>query len=151
MPLIRTKHWATRELNSHLVTHARKHFVWGQHDCALFAADAIKCFTGTDIAADFRGQYDDQASALRAIKVITGGATVADAAAWCAAKHGLVEYAHPLHAQRGDLVIMRQNAADVDAQLLAGIVHLSGAHLVTVSEHGLVRLPITNVVRAWKI
>jgi len=74
---------------------------WGTNDCALFAANAILAITGTDIASDFRGKYSDEAGAFALIKSVTGGTTVADAAAWCAAKHGLVELAHPLQAQRG--------------------------------------------------
>ncbi len=108
-------------------------------------------FTGVDLAAAFRGQYDDQRSAFAAIRKITGGSTVADAAAWCANQHGLEELKHPLCAQRGDLVVMRQNASDPESQWIAGVVHLSGAHLVSVAETGAVRLPITSVVRAWRV
>lgn len=151
MPLTRTKHWATKEFNDHLLTHAKKPFQWGVHDCCLSAADAIHAFTGVDIASDFRGKYTNRASALEAIKTITGGETVADAAAWCAAKHGLVEYEHPRCAQRGDLVVMRQNADDPNDQLMAGVVHLNGKHLITTGEHGLVRISILNIVRAWKV
>lgn len=145
------EHWREVHFDAHLNAIARKPFAWGEHDCCLFAADAIQSFTGIDIAADFRGKYTDKLSAFKAIRAITGGNTVADAAAWCAAKHGLVELQHPLCAQRGDLVVLRQSAADTADQLIAGVVHLSGAHLVSVSESGAVRLPITNVVRAWRV
>jgi hypothetical protein len=151
MPLSRTTHWATREFNDHLVAHAKKPFQWGIHDCCLSAADAIQAFTGVDIASDFRGQYSDRRSAFSLIRTVTGGMTIADAAAWCAAKHGLVEYEHPLCAQRGDLVVMRQNADDTDDQLIAGVVHLNGKHLISTGENGLVRVSILNVVRAWKV
>jgi hypothetical protein len=151
MGLQRVKHWDTREFTAHLKTHASSKFVWGVNDCGLFAATAIQSFTDVDIAADFRGKYTDAATAAAFIRTLTGGTTVADAAAWCAAKHGMVEYVYPLCAQRGDLVVMKQNAADAADQLLAGVVHLSGAHLVTVGEAGLVRVSILNVVRAWKV
>jgi hypothetical protein len=191
-----SEHWREYEFHAHLSEIAHKPFVWGEHDCCLFAANAIRSFAalntpesaaayeantaahiaadninhhihaearriahaavahgfkGIDIAADFRGQYHDKLSAFKAIKRITGGSTVADAAAWCAAKYGLEELEHPLCAQRGDLVVMRQSAADEEDQLIAGIVHLSSSHLVSVSESGAVRLPITNVVRAWRV
>lgn len=190
-----SEHWREYEFDAHLTAIARKPFVWGEHDCCLFAANAIrsfaaidtpesaaayaantaahmaaddinphahaaarraahaeiaKGFVGVDIAADFRGKYTDKISAFKAIRTITGGSTVADAAAWCAAKYGLEELEHPLCAQRGDLVVMRQATDDAEDQLIAGIVHLSG-HLVSVAESGAVRLPITNVVRAWRI
>jgi hypothetical protein len=114
-------------------------------------AAVVEGFTGVDIAADFRGQYHDKLSAFKAIKRITGGSTVADAAAWCAAKYGLEELQHPLCAQRGDLVVMHQDAVAGEDQLIVGIVHLTGAHLVSVAESGAVRLPITNIVRAWRV
>jgi hypothetical protein len=121
-------------------------FVWGSNDCALFAADGIKAITGIDIAADFRGQYTTQLGALAAIKKITGGSTVADAAAYCAAKNPLfVKLEHPLMAQRGDLVI----ATNGDGGPIAGLIHLTGSQVVTVSENGLFTLPITSVTAAW--
>jgi hypothetical protein len=191
-----SEHWREYEFHAHLAAVARKSFAWGEHDCCLFAANAIRSFAalstpeavaacaantaahiaadnishhahpaeriaahakvsqgfaGVDIAADFRGKYTDKISAFKTIRTITGGTTVADAAAWCAAKYGLEELQHPLCAQRGDLVVMRQTAADTADELIAGIVHLSGAHLVSVAESGAVRLPITNVVRAWRV
>jgi hypothetical protein len=190
-----SEHWREYEFDAHLTAIARKPFAWGEHDCCLFAANAIQSFAaldtpanaaayaantaahiaaddichrtnpvgraaahakvaqgfaGVDIAADFRGKYTDKISAFKAIRAITGGTTVADAAAWCAGKHGLVELDFPKKAQRGDLVIMRQTAVDVEDQLIAGVVHPSG-HLVSVAESGAVRLPITNIVRAWRV
>jgi hypothetical protein len=146
MPLTRTPHWAEREFHSYLLAAKDKPFVWGQHDCCTAAANAIESFTGVDLAADFRGKYDDEASAFGLIKSVTGGTTVADAAAYCASKHGLVERPKPLFAQRGDLVVI-----DNAGTLIAGVVHLNGRHVVSVSEHGLVRLPITRVTRSWAV
>ncbi len=96
MTLTRQPHWATRGLHAFLLARARAPFVWGANDCALFAADAIEAMTGVDIASDFRGRYHDEASAQALIHSITGGSTVADATAHCAAQHGLVEWTHPL-------------------------------------------------------
>lgn len=144
--LKRTQHWATRELNVFLRARARTPFAWGTHDCCIFPADAIRAFTGVDIAVDFRGKYTDEASAMALIKIVTGGSTVADAAAWCAQKHGLVEHEFPKKAKRGDLVVM-QNGPN----LVAGVVHLNGRHLVTAGEEKLLVLPITAVKRSWAI
>jgi uncharacterized membrane protein len=146
MPLKRTEHWATREFHLFLKARATMKFAWGTNDCALFAADGVQSFTGTDLAAEFRGKYSTEAGALATIKSVTGGATIADAAAWCATKHGLVELVHPLMAQRGDLVICTDAGRDI-----SGLVHLSGRHIVAVGADGLLRLPITNVVRAWRV
>lgn len=146
MALKRTKHWDTREYDAHLRQHAKSPFAWGVHDCCLSAANAIQSFTGVDIADQFRGRYTDETSAFALIKKVTGGSTVADAAAYCANRHGLTEYEHPLMAQRGDLVVVRNGE-----NLIAGIVHLNGKHVVSISEKGLIRLPISKVIRAWAV
>lgn len=142
----RFEHWATRTFHQFLLDRAKMPFAWGQNDCALFAADAIEAFTGTDIAAAFRGKYSDEAGAMAAVREVTGGTTLTDAAAWCAAKYNMVELEHPLMAQRGDLVIVEDAGRDI-----AGIVHLSGRHVVSVGEDGLKRLCITKVRRAWRV
>lgn len=146
MPLSRTPNRGIREFHHFLLKRAREPFAWGINDCSLFAADAIQSFTGVDLASDFRGKYKDEASAFALIKTVTGGETVADAAAWCAKKHGLVERIHPLMAQRGDLVIVPDSG-----NLISAVVHLNGRHVVTVGEKGLLRLSIMEVKRAWAI
>lgn len=145
MSLARIQHWDTRAFHDFLLERAKTPFAWGANDCALFAADGIRAITGVDIASDFRGKYSDESGALASIKAICGGTTVADAAAYCAAKHGFAELAHPLMAQRGDLVVFDAPSG----ALVAGLIHLSGRHIVAVGEDGLYRLPITTVKRAW--
>lgn len=146
MPLNKHEHWQTRSFHAFLLERCEQPFAWGTNDCALFAADAILANTGIDIAAEFRGKYATEEGAFAAIKSITGGATVADAAAWCAENHGLIEHEFPLMAKRGDLVIVANGA-----NLIAGVVHLNGRHVVVISESGIRRLPITNVKRAWGV
>jgi hypothetical protein len=147
MALTRIQHWETRGYHMFLEGRARQPFAWGTNDCATFTADGVKAITGVDIAADFRGKYHDEASALAAVKEICGGSTVADAAAYCAGKHGLVEWQYPLMARRGDLVVAR----NLDGSPIAGLVHLSGRHVVTVAAKGLVRLELTSILRAWHV
>ena len=147
MALKRTHHWATREYHQFLLDNRSTPFAWGTHDCSMFVANAVKAFTGTDLAADFRGTYNDHASALSAIRKITGGQSIADAAAWVAKKHGLTEWTHPLQAQRGDLVVVK----NTDGNLIAGLIHLNGRHVVSVGEKGIVRLPLSSIQRAWKV
>jgi hypothetical protein len=146
MTLTRREHWATRSYHSFLLSRAKTDFKWGENDCALFAADGIEAMTGVDIAAAFRGQYRDEASAMEAIKRIAGGATIGDAAAWCAEQHGLIELKFPLMAQRGDLVVFENGP-----NLISGLVHLSGRHLVAVGENGLYRFSISSTKRAWRV
>lgn len=145
MAIQRLEHWETRHFHNFLIESADKPFEWGSWDCALFAASGIEAITGVDIADDFRGKYNDEAGAAALIKEVTGGASVADAAAHCAVKHGLTELQHPLKAQRGDLVVFEA----ATGALVAGLVHLSGRHIISVGESGLFRFPISAVKRAW--
>lgn len=146
--LTRVQNWDTRAFHDFLLQRATAPFVWGANDCALFAADGIQVITGVDIAADFRGKYVDEAGAWETIREICGGKTsVADAAAYCAEQNGLAELEHTRCAQRGDLVVF-ENAEGV---LVAGLVHLSGAHIVAVGEQGLYRFPISAIKRAWNV
>lgn len=151
MSLPRQKHWATRAYHNFLLSRAKTPFAWGQHDCALFAADGIQAITGVDIAADFRGKYSDEVGAMATIKAVCNGSTIADAAAYCAQKHGLTEWAdkngkpQPLFARRGDLVVFTAPTGG----LVAGLVHLSG-QIVAAGEKELYRFPISKVLRAWR-
>jgi hypothetical protein len=147
MPLARHEHWDTRAFHQFLIDRKTKPFEWGVNDCALFAADGVLAFTGIDLAADFRGKYSDEAGAMGAIKSITGGSTVADAAAYCAARHGLAEWTHPLMAKRGDLVVISNTGGGA----IAGLVHLNGSEVVSVGESGMTHFPIKSVVRSWHI
>jgi hypothetical protein len=157
MALKRTKSWDTRELHEFLLARSKQPFAWGVNDCALFAADAVLAMTGVDIADDFRGKYHDEAGAWALVRAVTGkgedvSTAMADAAAWCAEKHGLPEWVDaqgrplPLMARRGDLVVAR-NAG----RLIAGIVHLNGTHVVSVDTDGLKRWPMAAIVRAWSV
>ena len=146
MALKRHPHCLTRAYHQFLASRRYMPFAWGSNDCALFAADGIQAITGTDIAADFRGKYSDEASAMAAIKAIANGSTIADAAAWCAAKHGLTECIHPLMAQRGDLVIV-----EAAQGLMSGLVDLNGRHVLIPGQHGIVRLSISLIRRSWHV
>lgn len=147
----RQKHWATRAYHEFLMARAKVPFKWGANDCALFAADGIGAISGVDIAEDFRGKYTDEVGAMALIKTVCGGSTIADAAVYCARKHGLIEWldksekAAPFFARRGDLVVFSAQSGS----MVAGLVHLSGAHIVAVGEKGLYRFPITSALRAW--
>jgi len=152
MPLKRTEHWATRELHAFLLERAAMPFAWGSNDCALFAADAIRAFTGVDLAEDFRGKYDNEIDALTLVWKLTGKEdqkgtiTVANAAEYCATKFGLTELMSPKLAQRGDLLVMED-----EGRLIAGIVHLNGREGLSVGEDGLKKLPIASWRRAWRV
>jgi hypothetical protein len=147
----RADHWATRAFHDFLLARANAPFAWGSHDCALFAADGVLAITGIDIAADFRGKYTDETTAFEAIKTVCGGETVEDAAAWCAAKHNMPEWPHRLQARRGDLVVLEDPDVPGQVRLIAGLVHLSGRHIVAAGELGLKRIPIEQIKRSWHV
>ena len=147
----RTPHWDTREFDKFMKDRKDIPFVWGVSDCALMCADGILAMTGVDIASEFRDKYHDLETSLVIAKQVTGldNPTVADCAAHCAAKHGLKEVP-PLMASRGDLVVLSDAG-----RVIAGLVHLSGRHVVAQGEAGLKKIPITItpalVLRAWRV
>ena len=148
MSLTRAQHWATRSFHQFIKDNTNTPFKWGEHDCALYAANGIQAMTGVDIASDFRGLYTDEATAAAAIEKVTGikNGSVEDAAAYCANKYGLTEWQHPLMAQRGDLVVVEDAG-----RVIAGLVHLTGRHISAAGENGLKRLQITAIKRAWHV
>lgn len=144
MALTRKPHWQTRAFHDLLYSRAFTPFAWGTNDCASFSADGILAITGTDIMAELRG-YTTWPGAMQKIHEVTGGSSLEDAIVWCATKYGLQERTHPLMAQRGDLVLYR----NADGTSAAGLVHLTGRHIVSPGETGLLRMPITTVIRSW--
>jgi hypothetical protein len=140
------EHWLTGSFHDFIIERKDVPFAWGTNDCAIFAADAIQSITGVDIAEDFRGLYTTERGAMKAIKKVAGGSTIADAAAYCAEKHGLVEHQYPLMAKRGDLVIIKNR----DGKEIAGVIGLNG-HPLSPGDNGLVQFSILDVTRAWSL
>ena len=60
----RVDNWRTL-LADFIESRRERPFVWGQHDCCLFAADWIALATGHDPAEWARGKYDSALSAHR--------------------------------------------------------------------------------------
>lgn len=145
MALIRKHDWQS-QFHKFLDARAAQPFAWGSNDCCLFTADAIEAITGTDLAADFRGKYTDQASAMAAIKTIAGGSTPEDAAVYVAKQHQLIELPSAKFAQRGDMVVL-----DSDGGTAVGIVYLNGLDSIFVGPDGLRRVKTAQCRRAWRI
>jgi hypothetical protein len=144
--LKRRDHWDTKYFSPFIFARRDRPFAWGENDCALFVADGIEAMTGVDIAADFRGRYQNETGALELVRTLTGGRTVVHAAAWCAAKFEIDEWSGPLYAQRGDMV-----ALEDAGRMILGLVDLNGRHIIAVGEAGLKRLPFAAGVRAWRV
>lgn len=52
----------------------KRPFLWGSHDCCLFAADCAQAMCGEDFAAGWRGTYDSERGAKKAI--LRGGGSL---------------------------------------------------------------------------
>lgn len=122
-------------------------FAWGQHDCCLFVADAVRVMSDVDLAADYRGHYTTSTGARRIIKAVTGGTAVEDVIDHAALQFGLAELRSVLFAQRGDIVLFDSE----DGTPALGIVHLDGSNALFVSDSGLHKLPVKQCRRAWGV
>lgn len=112
-------------------------FIWGEKDCALFAADAVIAMTDTDPAAAFRGRYSTATGSARALKRYGAGTLEETISALFPDR--------PIgFARRGDLV-MHDGAVGV----------CIGADAVFIGREdqrdGLVRVARTEWTRAWGV
>jgi hypothetical protein len=115
-------------------------FKWGEHDCCLFAADAVIAITGIDLASDFRGTYDSELSAMRIINANTDFETLI--ASHCE-RFGFGQI--PVQfAGRGDLVIVEGLDRYWAGIALGGIIAGPG-------KIGLIMSPMSAAKRAWRV
>lgn len=114
-------------------------FLWGKHDCCLFAADAALAITGIDAAAHLRGTYDSAMSAMRIINLNTDLETLIDR---CCSGVGF-EHTKLKFAMRGDVVMIG------DERPWAGVV--MGDIVAGPGEHGVVFASIGKAVKAWRV
>lgn len=64
--------WEQR-LNDFMAQGQSRTFQWGEWDCILFACAAAAAITGEDRAAQYRGQYSDNAGAREALRKLGKG------------------------------------------------------------------------------
>lgn len=132
-------------LGEYLMTCAQQRFRYGVLDCGLFIAGAIAAMTGVDVAADLRGEYSSRKEAFAAIQRVCGRPTMPAIADCLAERYSIAE--EPVaFAQRGDPVQLRRGRA---ASL--GLVAMHGTEILTPYADGLLRLPLSHAVRAWRI
>lgn len=101
-------------------------FVWGQHDCCLFAADWVALATGQDPAEAQRGKYD---SAIAAHRIAAPFGGLGGLVTHCLRKVG-AEPVDAAHATAGDIIIRDSVHGD-----LVGVV--IGQKAAFVGEFGL--------------
>ena len=111
-------------------------FVWGQHDCAIWAFDVRRALTGEDAAAAWRGRYRCALGARRVLRRVLGARDHAGAAT------GILgaPLASPLLAQRGDIVL----AGDAFGVCV-------GADAAFLAPGGLTLRRITEIEMAWRV
>ena len=118
---------------------SRRHspFVWGENDCCLFVADAVELISGIDAAAPYRRKYTTATGAARALKKYGDGSI---AGAWSAC----FEEINPQDLGRGDVAMVEVEGAPASALSF-------GNQLWIVSENGLITLPRSAALQAWRV
>lgn len=124
----------------------RTPFQWGQHDCALFVADAVQTITGYDLAAECRGQYASREGAAALLNNLCDGDL--ERYMEVVAERECLEEVGIRFAQRGDIVLLNQPTGPT-----LGIVSLDGMKaLFAVESAGyLDRTPVLECSRAWRV
>lgn len=127
----------------------RAPFAWGENDCMLFAAQAMRILTGIDVAGLFEGKYKTVRGALRLIKR-AGFPDQIQLIEGVTKKYRWPETA-PALAQRADWVLAEEDMEPFKYAL--GIVDLSGRFGWFVGAEGLQRVALDEprIVRAWRI
>jgi len=132
------ENWWQLLLTEYMVAQARK-FKWGEFDCALWVADAVKIMTDVDFASEFRGKYKTENGAIRRLgkKGLSGVVT---------AKLG-----SPIsitYAQRGDVVLLKHNGMGEFPEALGMCF---GAVSVFVGPDGLLEVATGDCDLAWRV
>ena len=131
-------------LDSFLTGRRSMRFVWGKNDCVMFACDAVLVMTGEDLARGFRDTYDTARSAKQTMQDL-GASSVGELAdIW--AKRYKLRTLPPSFAQRGDWMLL-----DRDQGESLGIVGLNGLDVHAPGLEGIVELPVSEGLRAWRI
>jgi hypothetical protein len=112
--------WRQR-LDAFVKATARTPFVWGEHDCGLFADAGFEAQTGVSLAADLRGRYCTLEEALKLLHE----QGFADHVALAAARLPSV---HPAFARLGDIAAVDFGTAGMTLTIVSGR-HLVGPGL----------------------
>lgn len=128
--------WRAR-LIAYLATAQAAPFRPGQHDCALFAANAVAAMTGIDLADSWRGRYRTIRGGLRVLKSEGYADHIALAAA-------LLQACPVALAQAGDVA-----AVPVPEGLALGIVQ--GSRIYVLRPEGLATVDLLTAMQAWRV
>ena len=109
-------------------------FVWGDSDCSLFVADCLLALKSVDYAAPFRGKYDNQKTAYKALKKYGGIDGYLN---------GLFEAIPPNLARRGDIIKVGGDLFSVGIS--------AGQTTWFMDEAGIKNIPTKLGVAAWRV
>ncbi len=107
---------------------------WGQHDCAIMAANVIMAMTGVDLAEKVRGKYKTKRGAAGLIARAGGLVGLIDC-----------EIINPTFAQRGDLCLIDDHDGEAFG-ICVGKDVIQAAY-----DGGYHHKPMKSVVRSWAI
>ncbi|ORC19861.1 hypothetical protein B1H42_16565 [Enterobacter cloacae subsp. cloacae] len=96
----------------------KRSFLWGEHDCCLFAADCAEAMTGENFADGWRGTYDSETGAKKAL--LRGGGSL---------EKVLAKYLDEVPvkmAQRGDIAIVENAGTRCAGVIYGGAVWVPG-------------------------
>ena len=145
MPTKRLLDWNER-LQALVQERTKAPFVWGQHDCSLWAADCILALTGEDLACSYRGKYTSAKSALRLIKASGPFRQPVDIFDFV-----LGERRHRAMAKLGDIVALEGSDVVPGMGMAMGLCY--GAHSLFVGSSaggdGLVRVDTLEVTHCY--
>lgn len=113
----------------------KRPFLWGEHDCCLFAADCAEAMTGDNFADGWRGTYDSETGAKKAL--LRGGGTL---------EKVLAKYLDEVPvkmAQRGDIAVVENAGTRCAGVIYGGAVWVPG-------DTGLVCLRI-KPLSTWRV
>lgn len=115
-------------------------FIWGVHDCAMFAADAILQMTGCDPLAEWRGRYGDEDGGNSITEAMGGFDAFMEAAF---ARFGMRDCPAAL-TQRGDVALVAYGNIRSLGVILGGSVAVPGLDRLSF-------LPTRLINRAWAV
>lgn len=113
----------------------KRPFLWGEHDCCLFAADCAEAMTGENFADGWRGTYDSETGAKKAL--LRGGGSL---------EKVLAKYLDEVPvkmAQRGDIAVVENAGTRCAGVIYGGAVWVPG-------EAGLVCLRV-KPMSTWRV
>ncbi|RTO57299.1 hypothetical protein EKN65_18705 [Enterobacter cloacae] len=113
----------------------KRSFLWGEHDCCLFAADCAEAMTGENFADGWRGTYDSETGAKKAL--LRGGGSL---------EKVLAKYLDEVPvkmAQRGDIAVVENAGTRCAGVIYGGAVWVPG-------EAGLVCLRV-KPMSTWRV